>query len=107
MAFLPPQDVIEGFEIVKNKAPRNFKKVLTYIERTYIGKYKENKKRQVKRKKPRFNIKCWNVRERILLDSPRTQNNQESWLGLIHRTISKGFPQNIEINSFDLLEYKY
>jgi hypothetical protein len=51
-----------------------------YIERTYVGRYKTNKKNEMRWKKPRYEIKCWNVRERVLSNLPRTQNNQESWI---------------------------
>jgi hypothetical protein len=37
------------------------------------------------------------VRERVLLNLPRTQNNQESWHGSIGPTISRGFPNIFHI----------
>ena len=43
LAFLPIEDVIVGFEIVKSKAPASFKKMFDFIERTYVGRYRENK----------------------------------------------------------------
>jgi hypothetical protein len=104
LAFLPIEDVIVGFEIVKSKAPASFKKMFDYIERTYVGRYRENKKNITKWKKPRFDLKSWNVRDRVILNLPRTQNNQESWHGSINPTISKGL-YNISCFYFHLFEY--
>ena len=61
-----------------------------YIERTYVGRYKTNKKNEMKWKKPRYEIKCWNVRERVLLNLPKIQNK----LTLFKLKSALFFPKN-------------
>ena len=65
LAYLPIEDVIEGFIVLKNFATDKcieYLDFLNYIEENYIGAVDKNKKR----KKPRFEISTWNIHNRIL-----------------------------------------
>lgn len=77
LAFVPAHDVIETFEMIKSMSPSNFKPILDYFEKYYIGL--PSKKDPSKRVVPWFPIKLWNVNKRIVKDLPRTNNHIEAW----------------------------
>jgi hypothetical protein len=54
---LPPEDVREGFSLIKIEAPKTMSSLLGYIERNYIGN---------EEKSARFPIEFWNVYARVL-----------------------------------------
>lgn len=83
LAFIPASDVIDGFNMIKSISCAEFKVILDYFEKYYIGKQVENDKD--KRLVPSFPIKYWNVHKRIIKDLPRTNNNIESW----HKSLSQ------------------
>lgn len=71
LAFLPIDDVTKGFELLRdycNKNCSNYGLMLEYIETYYVGK---------KESKARFEIKTWNVNQRVLSGLPRTSNKLE------------------------------
>lgn len=92
LAFLPERFVVEAFEFIKSSCPRNFVKIASYFERTYIGKLIKRSNR----KKARFPISFWNVFKRVKDDLPRTNNQVESWHNKIqadsrkHLTVETG-----------------
>ena len=76
LSALPIEVVIKVFEAlvdldIDEKLPAEF---ISYFENTYIGQ-----KRRSRRLKPMFEIKFWNVRDRILNDQPRTNNAIEGF----------------------------
>lgn len=74
LAFIPCEDVFDGFELIRTSSPNTARQFLDYVENNYIGKLKGNKL-----SKARFPIELWNLHERVKLDLPRTNNNVESW----------------------------
>ena len=62
-----------------NSLPSTFEPLLDYFEDNYIGRRKPNG-----RAKPRYPVELWNVHDRTLGDSMRTNNQVESW----HRRLS-------------------
>lgn len=73
LAFLPPEDVIRGFQALVRHAPE-VSDLLSYLEDTYIGKIKN---RRGEREKPTYAIPTWNVFERTLKGLHRTNNAAE------------------------------
>jgi hypothetical protein len=76
LAFLKVEDVIDTFEKLEEQFPDKGKSVLLYFEATYIG---EKKRGSQSRKKPLFEVKCWNVHERTMNGHHRTNNIVEGW----------------------------
>ena len=97
LAFLPIDDVIAGFDLVKAEALGSVKSFLTYVENNYIGKVKDEK-----RMIPRFPISLWNLHERVKNDLPRTNNNVESWHSRIKPDVSKNLTVKKVIEFFRL-----
>lgn len=77
LAFLPLRDVVPAFVAIANASPATFKPMIAYFEKTYIGKRVRN--RTDVRAKPLFDMQMWNVRERVLNEDGRTNNNIEAW----------------------------
>lgn len=85
LAFLPKSDVQDGFKLIKANFPLELNSLVKYIENNYVGSFT---------KKPRYQIECWNLHERVKLDLPRTSNNVESW----HSRIKPDARNNLTIN---------
>ena len=79
LAFLPADDVIEGFEELVDTIRVLYDDVaddlLQYFEDTYIGRYRRN----APRCPPLFAINLWNMFNRIDDKLPRTNNSVEGW----------------------------
>ena len=73
LAYLPVDDVLEGFELLSNEAPSKFKPILVWLENNYIGKLKPNSR--TSRVEPRFPIKMWNLHERVKKGKIKYINN--------------------------------
>ena len=78
MAYLPEENVIEGFEFLKSSRSQ-FETMFAYIEKIYIGLLKENSK--TTRKVPLYPINTWNLYTRVLKKLPKTNNSVEAWHG--------------------------
>ena len=76
LAFLKVDDVTDTFEKLEEQFPDNGKSVLLCFEETYIGGKKRGSQ---SRKKPLFELKCWNVHERAMNGYHRTNNIVEGW----------------------------
>lgn len=74
MAFLPISDVQRGFDELYTSLESTFEPLLDYFEDNYIGRRRPNG-----RATPRYPVELWNIRERTLSDSMRTNNQAESW----------------------------
>ena len=109
LAFVPTQDVIKGFELLKQSAPKTFAHMLDYLEANYIGKFKKNS--ITTRSDARFPISTWNLHERIKRDLPRTNNNVEAWHSRINQDTKKNLTVNKTIEIFrkeqSLMENNY
>ena len=72
LAFSPINYVMEGFDYLKINSNHEFKPVLEYLEKNYIGKLKDNSKsiRMVQR----YPIESWNLYSWIVSREPRTNN---------------------------------
>jgi hypothetical protein len=86
LAYLPEEDVIDGFNILKNNCIESFKSVLDYFFNTYIGDLKQNSNSI---RNARFPIATWNVHIRCKLGLPRTNNKVECWHMLINNKATK------------------
>lgn len=69
LAFLPVDDVSDGFKLISKKYPSELSDLVSYIEKNYIGNDKP----------ARFPIDMWNLHERVKQNLPRTNNNVEAW----------------------------
>jgi hypothetical protein len=74
LAFLPPNDVPQGFDDLYSSVPSQLEPLLDYFEDNYIGRRRPNG-----RATPRYPIELWNMRERTLQNAMRTNNNAEAW----------------------------
>ncbi|RNA44359.1 hypothetical protein BpHYR1_051270 [Brachionus plicatilis] len=81
LAFVPVNDVVQAYKIIEGQSNEKFKLILSYFEKCYIGRLKENSKSI--RVVPRFPIPSWNLHERILSNLPRTTNSVEAWQSAI------------------------
>ncbi len=90
LAFVPVDDVIPAFLLIKEQADSSLSGFLHYFETYYIG-IKKNKNSSL-RKIPSFPIKLWNVRERVLNDEPRTNNGIEAWHCAFNGTVKNAHP---------------
>jgi len=77
LAFLPPQDVVAGFERLTHADdyPDELDAVVDYFESVYIG----NIGRGSRRRRPTFPHSLWSQYHRVLNDLPRTTNSLEGW----------------------------
>jgi hypothetical protein len=79
LAFVPPADVTEAFEVLCDHVPRELHPVMDYFEDNYIGRLT----RRGVRRPPLFPIDLWNVFQRVQEGNARTTNVVEAW----HRSI--------------------
>ncbi|CAF1294685.1 unnamed protein product [Didymodactylos carnosus] len=82
LAFLEPDSVIDGFETLCARLDDTYQDILDYMEGTYIGRIRGAIRRQ-----PLFNIDFWNMRNRVLNNTHKTNNNVEAW----HRKMNSAF----------------
>ena len=79
IAFAPPDDVIESFDILTDELRRQFgdalEDLLQYFEDTYIGRFRRN----LPRRAPMDAIEVWNMFHRTDDELPRTNNSVEGW----------------------------
>ena len=75
LAFVPPGDVVDYFELLQDSFPVEAEPVIDYFEVNYIGLYQRNGRR----KAAQFPIPLWNVHDATLDQEPRTNNNMEGW----------------------------
>ena len=73
LAFIPPDNVIEAFEVLEEYVDVSLEPLVEYFEDNYIGR-----RHRRGRKTPRFKIEWWNVYERTLALEPWTNNNAEA-----------------------------
>lgn len=96
LAYLPETDVIDGLNLLKIDMKSNFKPMLEYFEKNYIGKLKINSRSA--RDVPRYPISSWNLHYRVLNKLPRTNNAIESWHSRLKAEVKKEMTLNKLIN---------
>ena len=78
-AFLPPAQVIEGFENLagnlRNLYDDEVDELLEYFEDNYVGRFRRN----APRRPPLFALDLWNMFHRTDDELPRTNNSVEGW----------------------------
>ncbi|CAF3132957.1 unnamed protein product [Rotaria sp. Silwood2] len=74
LAFLKPTDVHQGFNELYLSLPPMFQPLMDYFEDTYLGRRCPNG-----RATPRYPIELWNMYQRTIDDSMRTNNLAEAW----------------------------
>ena len=74
LAFLKSCDVNQGFDDLYSSLPSIMEPLLDYFEDNYIGRRKPNG-----RATPRFPVELWNMFNRTMNDSMRTNNQAEAW----------------------------
>uniref|UniRef100_A0A914E583 MULE transposase domain-containing protein n=1 Tax=Acrobeloides nanus TaxID=290746 RepID=A0A914E583_9BILA len=116
LAFVPEDDVITVFELLNQQLDQRLDNFVDYFERTYIGEpNRRGALRGVVRRNSLFAVNEWNVNQRTLTDSGRTNNSVEGYNHKLnnHFRVShpplwdfinglKKFHESIEADLFDL-----
>ncbi len=81
LAFLPPQEIPEAFDILKLEMPSEANEVVQWFEDNYIyGRIRRHLRNgTVIRSAPLFPPQLWSVYNLNEMGIPRTQNNVEAW----------------------------
>ncbi len=88
LAFLPTEDVPAGLDLLREEnSYENFQEVADYFEDTYVGPWRGSR-----RVKPKFELKEWNLYERVLNHEARTNNALEGWNGNFNKFVSVKHP---------------
>ena len=89
-AFLPTDDVIKGFEALRNLESYNedLDVIFDYFEDNYIGRPMSNNRRR----RPKFPLSMWNVFDRLQTGLPRTNNAVEGWHTAFQGSLSCSHP---------------
>ena len=82
LAFLPPANVLEGMEYLRDNCPDEGQELLSYFDLTHVnGTYRNvnirNGNQVIRRTPPLFPIEMWNVNRATLNSDPRTNNMSE------------------------------
>ncbi|XP_068208558.1 uncharacterized protein [Palaemon carinicauda] len=92
LAFVPPNEIVNVFELLQDVVPDELHDLVLYFEDTWIGR----PCRRGRRRNAMFPPSVWSVYERVLSELPRTNNSLEGWhraiqmsVGHMHPTIYK------------------
>ncbi|XP_066947100.1 uncharacterized protein [Macrobrachium rosenbergii] len=90
LAFLPPNDVLSGFEelIDDNEIPEE---IVSYFSTNYIGDERGRGSRR-RRLEPLFPIQLWNVYQSTVNEMPRTNNNLEGFHSSLRTSVTSSHP---------------
>ena len=92
LAFLPPDDVVQGFEDFTDHIRINYQgevdNLLEYFEDTYIGRHRRNAPRRT----AMFPVVLWNMFHRTDEELPRTNNSVEGWHRSFQAHVSSSHP---------------
>ena len=96
LAFVPPEQVHIIFNLLDNQlgeilteAP-NLSELYQYFQDNYIGSFRHGQCVKL----PKFEIRLWNMVERVKAKLPRTDNKQEAW--------HKAFAECLNVHNPDL-----
>ena len=95
LAFLPIDEVVEGYELVAVGFEEDEKEFLAYFESTYTGRSTPNGRRR-----PLFERHLWNVDHRMTSGSLRTNNAIES----SHCAFARGVAQSDRPSVYRFIE---
>jgi hypothetical protein len=81
LAFLPPQEIPEAFNILKFEMPSEATEIVQWFEDNYVhGRIRRRLRNEtVIRSAPLFPPQLWSVYNSNEMGIPRTQNNVEAW----------------------------
>ena len=82
LAFLEPNQVVNGFEFLCSDLDDGFQQILDYFEDNYIGRLRGRSRRAAM-----FPINLWNMAARVKNNMHRTNNKIEAW----HRKLNCAF----------------
>ena len=92
LAFVPPNRVLQHYEVLSDDIPAELEPLYTYFEDNYFWR----PARHGQRCAPNFAIKMWPMHQRAELGLPRTNNAVEGWhwafqhtVGYTHTTVYK------------------
>jgi hypothetical protein len=87
LSFVPSADVPAAFDTLVENSPNEMNDLIDYWEDSYIGR-----QRRHRRAEPRFPVRVWNVRDRVIEGLPRTNNSVEAWHRAFQQTIDCHHP---------------
>ena len=85
LAFLPPNQVIEGMAFLRTRIPDGFEGVVDYFDSNYVNgpltatRLPGGRMRLARCTSPRYGIQVWNVYQATMDGTGRTNNVCESW----------------------------
>ena len=88
LAFVPEHDISDSFTILMADFPQCALEIGEYFEQTYIGKRLPNQTRRI----PPFPIRFWNMHDRVINKTARTNNVVEGWNNAFQSSISCSHP---------------
>ena len=101
LAFLPIDDVVEGFDQLRANVPEGAEPLVQYFAQTYvIGRFRRAEANhadggvrvRMQRIPPRFPPVIWNVHDATLNDEPRTNNQCEGYNNRFYHVIGYNHP---------------
>ena len=96
LAFLPKEEVIDGFDelVDDDDIPQA---LVSYFENTYIGPARGRGQRG-RRLEPIFSIASWNVHGRCVRGEPRTTSSLEGFHSTLIKSISNNLSKYLDPN---------
>lgn len=90
LAYVPVDDVLHCFTLLKDDAPDDFIPILDYFEQNYVlGRPGRGRRKAVP---PRYPAKMWNQHEAALDGSHKTNNVSEGWHNRFRLVVGKHHP---------------
>ena len=88
LAFVPPNLVLQYFEVLSNDIPAELEPLYDYFE----GNYLESLARHGQRRVLNFAIEMWSMYQRAELELLRTNNAVEGWHRTFQHTVGYAHP---------------
>ncbi|CAF2061216.1 unnamed protein product [Rotaria magnacalcarata] len=94
LAFVPLDEVTTAFDLIADQFNDDADDLLEYFEKTWIG---EPKRRGTGRKKPLFDHKLWNIHDRVIAATPRSNNSVKGWHNAFAIRVSISHPTIVKL----------
>ncbi|CAF1156767.1 unnamed protein product, partial [Rotaria magnacalcarata] len=94
LAFVSLDEVTTAFDLIADQFDDDTDDLLAYFEKTWIGK---PKRRGTGRKKPLFDHKLWNIHDRVIAATPRSNNSVEGWHNAFANRVSISHPNIVKL----------